>query len=224
MSFYQDFYRKSKVYNIYNKNNNEKTILIRYIVKENTLEKIESKEPLAPGDYFNEIIIPDYFETSNGNVVNINTISQYVFRGNNINRDVSIEIGTLSHPIKQVCINDNISIIDMYAFSGASHIEKVKWPQKCTTIPTGCFANCENLKILKDIDAVTNIGNFAFYNCGFKNFKFPKNCIIIPHYCFSNCEGLCKINISGPIVEIGTCAFFHTQIKQVGLNSLFFYS
>ena len=68
--------------------------------------------------------------------------------------------------IKKVVIEDGVTSIGEYAFSGCRSLTDITIPGSVTSIGEGAFRNCIGLTSISIPKSVTSIGNFAFYGCG----------------------------------------------------------
>ncbi len=77
-----------------------------------------------------------------------------------------------------------------------------------SNIPWGSYAS--DIKSVVIGDGVTNVGEYAFYNC--KNLSsviIPDSVTDIGYYAFSNCVSLSSINIPSGVTSIGESAFYY---------------
>ena len=132
--------------------------------------------------------------------------------------------------IKKVVIENGVTNIGSYAFSGCSSLISVTIPNSVTSIGILAFYECSGLTSIIIPNSVTSIGVSAFrgtkwYNNqpdGFVyvgsilyNYKgtMPANIVIkdgtknIPASFFRNCSGLTSITIPNSVTSIGDDAF-----------------
>ena len=75
----------------------------------------------------------------------------------------------------------------------------------------------EEIKNLVIPNTITNIKEYAFYNCSFlTNITIPNSVTRIGNYAFEGCVGLTNITIPNSITDIGYCAFYACE----GLKSI----
>ena len=117
-----------------------------------------------------------------------------------------------------------------YSFSVPSSLKTVTITD-ANQIGKGAFHECTSISEIVLNDGITSIGDYAFYNCGIKDFAIPnyvetlgkyafykcKNLqeVFIPNsvtaidaYTFYGCNGITKLNISENVTSIGDYAFY----------------
>ena len=67
---------------------------------------------------------------------------------------------------KTLVIEDGITSIGSYAFSGCTGLTKTTIPDSVTSIGSDAFSGCTGLTSITIPDSVTSIGDNAFYGCG----------------------------------------------------------
>ena len=76
--------------------------------------------------------------------------------------------------IQAVVINQGITNIGKYAFSGCANLNSIIIPDGVTTISGVAFCNCSNLTSVTIPESVTTIGLSAFKNCTSLSISIPK--------------------------------------------------
>lgn len=71
----------------------------------------------------------------------------------------------LTGSIYSVVIEEGVTGIGSYAFSGCSNLTSVAIPDSVTRIGSRAFDSCSSLTSITIPDSVTSIGNYAFYDC-----------------------------------------------------------
>ena len=136
--------------------------------------------------------------------------------------------------IKKVVIEDGVTSIGEYAFSGCRSLTDITIPGSVTSIGDSAFQNTTWLKNKQNesplvivngilIDGrtcsgevtipnnVTSIGNYAFYECtGLTSIEIPEGVKSIGANAFSDCTGLTSITIPKSVTSIGDEAFSGT--------------
>ncbi len=99
--------------------------------------------------------------------------------------------------IKRVIINEGITNIGDYAFSGCDKLTKVYIPDSVTIIGHFSFYYCTALNDISIPNYVTDIGTCAFQNCtGLTNFIMPDSVNFLGDGIFSNCHALNELKLS----------------------------
>ena len=146
--------------------------------------------------------------------------------------------------IKKVVIENGITSIGAYAFSGCTNLASIEIPSSVTSIGNGAFSDCSSLtditipssvtsigdhtfygcNSLTGItipESVTSIGKFAFYNCtGLTSIEIPEGVTSIGEYAFDSCNKLASITIPSSVTSIGVGVFNHcSSLKEVLLEN-----
>ena len=103
--------------------------------------------------------------------------------------------------IKKVVIENGITSIGAYAFSGCTNLASIEIPSSVTSIGNGAFSDCSSLTDITIPSSVTSIGDHTFYGC----------------------NSLTGITIPESVTSIGASAFYDTPWltnKQKENNSL----
>ena len=95
--------------------------------------------------------------------------------------------------------------INSYAFHD-SNIKKITIPSNVTKILSGAFRLCRNLKDIVIAPGVTEIGNYAFYSCGFESIEIP-NTVTQLDEIFPCCYSLKSVVLPNTITAINQNAF-----------------
>lgn len=134
--------------------------------------------------------------------------------------------------IKEVVIDDGVTSIGNYAFSGCENITSITIPDSVKTIGEWAFDHCSSLVSVDIPDSIESIGGNAFAYCSSLSFDgnpFPRDAeivgdivlaetniteFVIPEgvtrivdYAFANCEELTNITIPGSVTIIDNYAF-----------------
>ena len=102
-----------------------------------------------------------------------------------------------------------------YNFSIPSSLKKVTITD-ATQIGKGAFHKCANISEIILNDGITSIGDYAFYNCGVKDFAIPNYVETIGKYAFYQCTNLQEIFIPNSVTTIGAYTFYGCN----GINKL----
>lgn len=125
------------------------------------------------------------------------------------------EVGGKVLPVKGVYAN---------AFKDSpdkGRVLRVVLPEGYEYIGDSAFADCENLRYCDMPETLSEIGNYAFANTGFKEFKVSADIASIGDSAFLNCKNLTKLTFAedtgfkSVAYSIGENAFSGTGIKEV---------
>ena len=133
--------------------------------------------------------------------------------------------------IKKVVLEEGLTNIVDYAFSGCENLTSIVIPSGVETIGIEAFFSCENLMSVTLPEGIDSIGDEAFYECyslkslaipesvktigsqvfyycsSLKKLVLPSNLKDIPKEAFSGCGSLASINIPNTVKTIGEGAF-----------------
>ena len=110
--------------------------------------------------------------------------------------------------IKTVTIEDGITSIGDYAFSGCSGLTELILPSSVTSIGDYAFYGCSGLTELILPNSVTSIGDGAFLGCsGLTELTLPNSLTEIGKYAFRGCSGLTELILPNSVTSIGESAF-----------------
>ena len=101
-----------------------------------------------------------------------------------------------SERIKALVIENGVTSIGSYAFSGCTGLTGISLPNSVKSIDSYAFSNCTGLENITIPESVTSIEAFAFRNCvSLSNVIIPESVIYIGWGPFSGCSGLTSITI-----------------------------
>ncbi len=117
--------------------------------------------------------------------------------------------------IVSIEIDDNITYIGNYAFSGLNYAESIKLPKKLTEIGTGAFTECKKLRFVTLPSGVTELGVNAFRGCtALNHVTFNEGLKKICDSAFALC-GLYSADLPSTLVTIGNSAFSSTHLSEI---------
>ena len=104
--------------------------------------------------------------------------------GFNIDRDAYYSSHRVSRPVRKIVLPDTITYISPYAFAYFPLLKTVNFPDGVTDIPDYAFYDCRYFKKV-EINNLRSIGAYAFYNCCcMYSFRFPDTLESIGAYAF----------------------------------------
>ena len=105
---------------------------------------------------------------------------------------------------RQVLFNKDKTTLIAYRSKDTNYII----PNSVTNIGNYAFYECKSLTNINIPNSVTNIGDYAFDNCcKLTSINIPNSVTNIGNRAFSGCSSLTSINIPDSVTNIGGCAF-----------------
>ncbi|MBR4720590.1 MAG: leucine-rich repeat protein [Clostridia bacterium] len=105
-------------------------------------------------------------------------------------------------------IQNSVTSIGNYAFSGCSNLTSIAIPNRVTSIGDWAFEGCRGLTSITIPNSVTSIGNYAFSRCSIlTSITIPDSVTSIGDYAFYDCGSLTSITIPNSVTSIGSGAF-----------------
>lgn len=151
-----------------------------------------------------------------------------------------------NYSFSKVKIDDKVTYIGAYSFAGMDCISgTIEIPTNCYRIGEGAFmncvcmtgslktkyvsiidpfafANCQGLtgSLIFGTNAITEVGDYAFYNCGFtESLKLPSSITTIGKYAFAHCSDFNgNLILSANLTELGEGAFMNCSGFNGDLN------
>ena len=111
--------------------------------------------------------------------------------------------------IHSVVIEQAVTSIGDYAFSGCSSLTSITIPEGVTSIGHHAFSGCSNLTNITIPKGVTSIGYWAFECCtSLTSITIPDGVTSIGDSAFEYCTSLTSITLPDSVTSIGYRAFF----------------
>ena len=121
--------------------------------------------------------------------------------------------------ITKVIIQEGITEIGDFAFSGCDLMKEIAIPDTVTKIGSYAFCGCSSLDSVNIPDSVTRIGDYSFYECSSLNeVILPQYLREIDDYTFYGCNNLNYISIPDSVCTIGKGAFACSGLTAVELS------
>ena len=114
----------------------------------------------------------------------------------------------------RIVVEEGVTSIGMYAFSGLSVIESIILPESLTSIGYAAFQRTL-MNSIEIPDAVTTIGPWAFESCtDLESLTLPETLTSIGGWAFQNCDALTEVTLPGSLTEVGEWAFFNCDALE----------
>ena len=108
-----------------------------------------------------------------------------------------------------VIIGNNVTIIKLQAFSKCSKLSNLTFGTNVKTIESSAFHECTSLTKVVFPDNVKTIGDNAFWWCsGITSITFGKNLRTIGEYAFESCSSLKEVTFGNKLEFISKYAFY----------------
>ena len=119
--------------------------------------------------------------------------------------------------IVSVVINDGVSKISNYAFSGCVNLTLIQIPYSVTSIGNYAFKSCTSLTSITLPDDLVSFGNGAFASCtGLRDITIPAGTLCLSEYQFNGCTNLESVHIPASVSQIKIGAFKNcTKLKDI---------
>jgi len=110
--------------------------------------------------------------------------------------------------LQTVTITESVQNIGSYAFKNCTLLDSITIPSGVTTIKDSTFAGCSALKNVEIPNTVTSIGTYAFNLCtSLAEMQFPDSLSAIGYGAFAACHALTEVRIPDSVTSIDSFAF-----------------
>lgn len=184
------------------------------------------KTDLTLPDYVGDMLVTGIYQRcfENSNITSVviprayTTIGNFAFSGCKELKTARIPSGLKSIGIMAFygceSLNDidlqtaeNLGTISFAAFSGCSSLESVVIPDTVYNLGENAFVDCVSLSDIALSSSLTNISEYAFYNCALGSVELPQNLRSIGECAFYNNTNLKSVFIPKSVTSIGSDAF-----------------
>ncbi len=127
---------------------------------------------------------------------------------NNYTSSSSVPWNAVREKIKSVTIENGVTSIGDYAFSGCTSLTSITIPDSVTSIGNYAFSGCTSLTSITIGNGVTSIGDSAFGACkSLTSIIIPDSVTSIGAEAFWYCASLTSVTIPDSVTSIGNYAF-----------------
>ncbi|MBR6538409.1 MAG: leucine-rich repeat domain-containing protein, partial [Bacteroides sp.] len=162
------------------------------------------------GGYIMDSLGIEYYYTSN-NKVGYSMFSQTILKNISLPQNVtSIDISAFSgcSALTSINIPDGVTFIDNNAFYNCFSLSSINIPDSVTEIRDAVFLGCSSLTSIDIPDGVTSIADHAFLGCSsLTSVDIPNSVTSIGERAFENCSSLISIEIPDGVTSIGWRTF-----------------
>lgn len=110
--------------------------------------------------------------------------------------------------ITMITIEDGVTNVGGYSFSGCSEVTSVSIPTSVTYIGRNAFSGCTKLTNIIIPNSVTAIGDFAFEDCsGLISLVIPDSVTTLSQHAFSGCSSLIHVTVPASVTKLGMGVF-----------------
>lgn len=125
--------------------------------------------------------------------------------------------------VESIVIQEGISILSSYAFSGFENLKSISFPESVIYIGDYSFCNCQNLESISIPSNTFYIGTSSFMNCSnLQTITIPEKVNTLYADLFSGCNNIQSINILGNLTAIEVSVFkdcFQLKTIDIPTNS-----
>lgn len=110
--------------------------------------------------------------------------------------------------ITMITIEEGVTNVGGYSFSGCSEVTSVSIPSSVTSIDTNAFSGCTKLTNIIIPNSVIWIGDRAFEDCsGLIDIVIPASVTTLNQSAFSNCGNLIHVTVPASVTKLGMGVF-----------------
>ncbi len=109
---------------------------------------------------------------------------------------------------KKVIVEEGVTSIGSWAFSGCTNLSDILIPKSVTNIGNGAFEYCTNLEEIHIPEGVTSIGSWAFEGCtNLSEIHIPQSVVRIGEGGFAGCEKITRIQLPEGLKSLESSTF-----------------
>lgn len=145
--------------------------------------------------------------TGKGNMYDYEQIKEEMHGAIYISGKTDAEWYTYKDQILDVVVEDGVTSVGEFAFSGLDAIETVSLPESVNSIGEGAFFKCISLESVELPSHLDALEQDAFTHCGLLSIKIPDGISKIEWSTFQSCTSLREVILSNSVTQIDNYAF-----------------
>ena len=110
--------------------------------------------------------------------------------------------------IRSAVISERVQRLGSFVFSECTALESVSFSGMLSSIPLSTFARCRSLRKIDFPQGLTELGDTAFFGCGFSEISVPDSVTKLGDYLFSGCASLRKVTFGASVQMLPMGLFY----------------
>ena len=110
--------------------------------------------------------------------------------------------------IRSAVISERVQRLGNFVFSECTALESVSFSGTLSSIPLSTFERCRSLRKIDFPQGLTELGDTAFFGCGFSEISVPDSVTKLGDYLFSGCASLRKVTFGASVQMLPIGLFY----------------